>query len=218
MHAAPAPARMQQLARRLARSPAKSLLSTRSLLQARAAAASAVQWLEQVTQQPSTEASSDTINLSRSCIRQADSLAQQARSRLASAGSSDSSMSTLSTSTEAAAATAPASTIVLQEQQVHIPAGFAAPPKTSVPVHQLVAIFSSFLGSPVLHKDARVSTMEAKWRLLQLLLLRHARQEAQLAEALDSLLQFALRVSAKKLSKVRKRNFFRCVLNSQDCR
>lgn len=88
---------------------------------------------------------------------------------------------------------------------MHIPAGFAAPPKTSVPVHQLVAIFSSFLGSPVLHKDARVSTMEAKWRLLQLLLLRRARQEAQLAEALDSLLQFALRISAKKLSKVRER-------------
>lgn len=115
-----------------------------------------------------------------------------------------------STATAASTGTSPsanlsASTsagIVLREQQLHIPPDFAAPARTSIPVHQLVAVFSSMLGAPILQKDARVSTMEAKWRMLQLLLLRHAGEQQQLTHALDSFLQFALRDGVRKLGKV----------------
>jgi hypothetical protein len=59
------------------------------------------------------------------------------------------------------------------------------------------------LGSgPVLHKDARVGTMEAKWRLLQLLLLRHENQQEQLGTSLEQLLQLALKDGVRRLGKV----------------
>jgi hypothetical protein len=55
---------------------------------------------------------------------------------------------------------------------------------------------------PVLHKDARVGTMEAKWRLLQLLLLRHQNQHQQLGTSLKQLLQLAFKDAVRRLGKV----------------
>jgi hypothetical protein len=37
---------------------------------------------------------------------------------------------------------------VLRVQGFAVPASFAAPPQTTVPVHQLVAVWASMLGAP----------------------------------------------------------------------
>lgn len=79
--------------------------------------------------------------------------------------------------------------IHLQQQQLSIPSSFAVPTETSVPVHQLVAVWSHMLGSPELPKDAQARKMEAKWRLLKLLLAL-AQEDAHSFEAqLHQLLQ-----------------------------
>lgn len=171
-----------------------------------ARAVSAVQWLQSAaTQQDSCGAS-----LSSAIIHQADSLEHASKQRRLESTSSCDSMSSI-TSTAASNATSAlsdlgntaAAGIVLREQQLQFPPEFAAPARTSVPVHQLVAVFISMLGSgPVLHKDARVGTMAAKWRLLQLLLLRHENAHEQLSNSLEQLLQLALRDCVRRLGKV----------------
>lgn len=95
------------------------------------------------------------------------------------------------------------SSILLREQELAVPSTFSVAPQTSVPVHQLVAVFSSLLGSPKLPKDARASSMAVKWRLLQLLLLQHAGDREAFADSLQQLLEVMLSDTVRRLGKVR---------------
>lgn len=91
----------------------------------------------------------------------------------------------------------------LHQQQVQLPGSFAVPSQTTVPAYQLVGLFRTFLGWPNLPQAARATSLEAKWRLLQLTLLHAGDQEQQFQLQLQQLLDGVLLPHAQqKLAKV----------------
>lgn len=162
----------------------------------------ATQWLEQA----STTGISIS-SLSASIIHQADSLQQRHQPHMAhQAHQADMLADTAAAYSIRAAKAVPTDLqqrITLQEQQLHISSSFAASQEQSIPVHQLVAVFSSMLGSPVLPRDAtRMLTMEGKWRCLQLLLLHAAGDAEAFEQSLRAVVDYALYDSSRKALKV----------------
>jgi hypothetical protein len=93
---------------------------------------------------------------------------------------------------------------VLHQQHVQLPGSFTVPNQTTVPAYQLVGLFRNFLGWPNLPQAAKTSSLEAKWRLLQLTLLHAAQQEQRFQLQLQQLTDGVLLPQAQqKLAKVR---------------
>jgi hypothetical protein len=92
---------------------------------------------------------------------------------------------------------------VLHQQHVQLPGSFVVPSQTTVPAYQLVGLFRNFLGWPNLPHGAKATSLEAKWRLLQLTLLHAAQQEQQFQQQLQQLTDGVLLPQAQqKLAKV----------------
>uniref|UniRef100_A0A383W7Z9 Uncharacterized protein n=1 Tax=Tetradesmus obliquus TaxID=3088 RepID=A0A383W7Z9_TETOB len=107
------------------------------------------------------------------------------------------------TSSAAIQAAASAVNAVLHQQRLQLPNSFAVPNQTTVPAYQLVGLFRIFLGWPNLPQGAKATSLEAKWRLLQLTLLHAAQQEQQFQLQLQQLVDGVLLLQAQqKLAKV----------------
>ena len=182
-----------------------------SLLRVHAAAASAAQWLDSFQQQHYNTCS--IAGLSTNIIQHADSLHVDKQPQHRASSNDSPSWSNLLAPPGATATTAmsapidaatpmPGSTM-LREQHFQVPEGFAVAPQATVPVHQLVAAFSTWLGAPKLPKDARMNSMEVKWRLLQLLLLHAAEDTEGFASSVQQLLGIVLSGPVRKMGKVR---------------
>lgn len=113
------------------------------------------------------------------------------------------------TSSAAIQAAASAVNAVLHQQRLQLPNSFAVPSQTTVPAYQLVGLFRIFLGWPNLPQGAKATSLEAKWRLLQLTLLHAAQQEQQFQLQLQQLVDGVLLLQAQqKLAKVRYRKIY----------
>lgn len=186
-------------------------------------AVSAAHWLDQASSADVEPVHSlGSAGVFTSIINQADNLQDARKQRwLESVSSCDSTescstaeivsppQSEASSPSTAAAGTAAAVRpgVILREQTLYVPAEFSVAGQTSVPVHQLVAVISSMLGIhrllDQLPREYKGHTMEMKWRLVQLLLLREAGDWKAAEASLEQLLALALKHGMRKVDKVR---------------